>query len=160
MYVCMHSYKGHVCVSLYIHIKARTDQATCTKLRQGRVRFPRQKRPISTPKETYLYAKRDLFPYHKSHISMPKNPISIPKVAYFHAKRDLFYCQKRPVLLPKEAYLLAKRGLLTPAYLRSSSAFSRRLCGAKPSFHPMAPDSFFEKKKKKKMENGKKMKNE
>ena len=42
-YLCMHigiySYKGHVRIYVYIHIKVRTDQATCTKLRQGRVDF-------------------------------------------------------------------------------------------------------------------------
>jgi len=36
-----------------------------------------------------------------------KRPIYMPKETYLYAKRDLFICQKRPIYMPKETYLAA-----------------------------------------------------
>ena len=49
------------------------------------------------PKETYSYAKRDLFAWQPRPIQMPNEP-------YSDGTRDLFSGQKRPIQMPKEGY--------------------------------------------------------
>ena len=82
------------------------------------------------PKETSLYAKRDLLICQKRPTYLPKELTFVPlgrASAILHTLTR-FICQKRPTYLPKETYLSAKRDLLI--WQKGPTYIEMRVCAA------------------------------